>query len=177
MNKTEGLLHKWVETAPKRLMDTARLLREAGLTKAEIEEELKIKLAKPEAGAHNLPTFDPKVTRPISPMLLARFRFAGAIYDSGEKWLDVKDMRKAVTNAKVLKHFNSRKEYWENSAPSRFATSQLSLFAIEPGAEENQTYLVWPSEKTIEPEIHRYVDHSEHIFKDLNAFLKWASGG
>ena len=177
MSKTEDLLRKWIETAPQRAAETARLLREEGMEDDEIEAELKIKVGKPEAPLQDIPTFDPKVTRPLSPMLQDRFKLAGPINDAGEKWLSLKDMRKAMSSGKVLKHFKSHKEHWENSAPALFAPSQLALFAVEQDAEENQTYLVWPSDKIIEPKIYRYFDRTEHIFENLNAFLEWACSG
>src|SRR4051794_30050207 len=56
-----------------------------------------------------LPTFDPKVTRPLSPMLRARFRFASNITRFGELWLGPQEMAKWPRKPGVLSVHESRR--------------------------------------------------------------------
>ncbi len=126
---THELLDAWVRSAPKRNEEVFKLLADIGMDRAEIEKELAIKLAKPEPKCTHIPTFDPSVSRPVSPMLAQRMAYAGTIRNSFEKWLGPKDMQKAMTTKKVLSTFASLKAHWDNSAPARLRCDQLALFA------------------------------------------------
>lgn len=170
---TRKLLDAWVQSAPKRNAEVFQLLADSGLDRTEIENELAIKLAKPEPGCTCIPTFDPSVSRPLSPMLAQRMAYAGTIRNGFEKWLGPKDMQKAMATKKVLSTFASLKAHWENSAPARLKADQLALFA--QAEEADVTLLAWESETAEEPKLIRYHGHSERVFKHLDAFLKWAA--
>lgn len=170
---THELLDAWVQSAPKRNEKVFNILAEAGMDRAEIEKDLAIKLAKPEPTCTHLPTFDPSVSRAISPMLAQRMAYAGTIRNSFDKWLGPKDMQKAMTSKGVLSTFASLKAHWDNSAPARLRRDQLALFA--QAEEADVTFLAWESETAAEePTLIRYHGHSEKVFKNLDAFLKWA---
>jgi hypothetical protein len=173
---TTKLLQKWADSAPQRAERVARELRKVGVDERFIKKMLhvKLKLAKPKALPPELPTFDPKVKRTLTPMLEARFRFAGTLSDDTERWLGPEDMKKLMISAKGLKNFKSFKNHWEGSAPNKFPESRVSLFGVGY-IPDNWTYLVWPASGSKEPALYRYVGQEESIFADLNAFLKWAT--
>lgn len=171
---THKLLDAWVQSAPKRNAGVFEILADSGMDDAEIEKELAIKLAKPEPGCTQLPTFDPSVSRPVSPMLAQRMAYAGTICGGFEKWLGPKDMQKAMATKKVLSAFASLKAHWENSAPARLRPDQLALFA-QGDEPDVMTFLAWESSTAEEPKLIRYHGQRERVFKDLDAFLKWAA--
>lgn len=171
---TLALLDAWVQLAPRRSAEVARILADAGLDAGAIERSLAVRLAKPDPGWTTLPTFDPTVSRPLSPMLAQRMAYAGTIRDGFEKWLGPKDMQKAMRTRKVLASFEDLEAHWLNSAPARLRRDQLTLFALgdEPGSV---TFLAWPHDAVDEPGVVRYHGQSERVFRNLNAFLKWAT--
>lgn len=174
MRDIESLLKVWVDATPKRQAKVSQILRDAGLDETTIQRELKIKVAKPGLGVKAVPTFESTVWRNLSPMLATRFRFAGTIKDGPEKWLNVQEMEKAMRDPKILRVFRSLAEHWENSAPALYNRERITLFSYEIGAEENQTYLIWPESENLEPKIYRYSGQSEHIFDNFAEFLRWS---
>jgi len=173
-SKTRRLLEAWVHTAPKRAERVRSILAESGLDPATIEEALAIKVSKPEAGVERIPTFDPAVSRPVSPMLRQRLAFASTITDGTERWLGVKAMRKALASKKTLRATRELKEHWEGSAPARLRPGQLGLFGISADLDGALTLLAWEGRSSKEPKVVRYSGQRERVFKDLDAFLKWA---
>lgn len=151
-----------------------RVLAESGLDPATIEQALAIKVSKPEAGVARLPTLDPAVSRPASPMLRQRLEFAGTIADGAERWLGVKDMGKALASKKTLRAVKQLKEHWRDSAPARLRLGQLALFGVSSEQEGALTLLAWEGRSAKEPRVVRYSGQHEHVFKDLDGFLKWA---
>jgi len=174
-SKTFKLLQAWVQSAPKRAEEVAKLLADSGIDAAALEKELALKVAKPEPPSATLPTFDPALTRPCSPMLAERLRFAGTIGDSTEKWPGLKDMQKAMATKRIQGAIKSLREYWENSAPARYAPGQLGLFAYSVDEETDLTLLVWEDDQDAELKLVRYQRQSERVHKHLDAFLKWAN--
>jgi hypothetical protein len=172
--KTDELLDRWVDGWETRAARVRIALRDAGLADDAIDRELKLRVGKPEPG-RQVPTLEEGVGHPLSPMLAARFRFAGTVRDATEKWLGLAEMETVPTNKKLMKHFKSHQQNWTGSAPAVIPKDRLSLYAFDIGAEENQTYLVWPERSGGEPQVWRYHGQSERRFKDLDQFLAWAS--
>jgi hypothetical protein len=125
----------------------------------------------PPAPVRELATFDPKVTRPLSPMLRERFEFAGTITVGGEVWVAAGDIAAATRKRQLLGNHKARREHWENSVPMRFEDGALSLFAYDPVSQEDVVYLVWTG-RAVEPELWQYHSMDEQKFRDVNAFLR-----
>jgi hypothetical protein len=171
---TDQLLKRWVDGWEKRAAKVRALLKAAGLDDESIDSELKLRVGKPEP-VRQVPTLEAGVRHRPTPMLEARFHFAGTIRDATEKWLGPAEMDKARANKKLMKHFTSHHDHWTGSAPAVIPKERLSLFAYDVGAEENQTYLVWPERGGGEPQVWRYHGQNERRFKDLDKFLAWAA--
>ncbi|HSI62938.1 MAG TPA: hypothetical protein VLE43_07455 [Candidatus Saccharimonadia bacterium] len=116
-----------------------------------------------------VPTLDPDFSRPITPMLAARFEFASG-WESGtygHSWLSIAEMRELWTDREKMAAVDVRKEHWDDSPPATCPWKQLSLFAADYlGGEE--IYLVWPNEFEVEPSVVAYFLDTRHEFADLS---------
>jgi hypothetical protein len=138
-----------------------------------LHDSVELTMAPPEQ-ARAIPTFDPQFTRPLSPMLQARFDYASAVNYAGELWLSVSEIPRQMKKRALQRYHKSLRNNWEGSAPMLFPDSQLSLFAVTKGVPDHLMYLVWTTEGD-EPELWRYAGINSHTFKDLAAFLTWFS--
>lgn len=118
-----------------------------------------------------LPTFDPNRQRRPSPMLKARFEYAGTIDHGGDTWLAPSKMERWMKKRVVRSYHKSLREHWEKSAPMLFADHDLTLFSVTEDVPDNLTYLVWKGAE--EPEIWSYLGMNGHKFKNLAAYLTW----
>lgn len=120
-----------------------------------------------------IPTMAKGVYRKPTPMIEARFKYAGTWESAGlgHTWLDVKDMKKEMDSRAVTRQVELRKADWKNSAPAMFPPERLSLFGLER-EERQETYLVWGEREGEEPQIWAYGEFDEHKFKNLAVFLK-----
>ncbi|QIF02153.1 hypothetical protein [Roseimicrobium sp. ORNL1] len=130
----------------------------------------KQQLFAPETEAPTLvPTLDPDFSRPITPMLAARFKFASRWENGtyGHDWLSVAEMRELWTARDKMGAVDVRKEYWDDSPPATCPWNRLSLFAVDYlGGEE--IYLLWPDELEEEPSVVAYFLDTPHEFPDLS---------
>lgn len=173
MQEITELLKQWKSSFPQRAQETADILRDAGLSQEMIDKELKMVVKPPEPYPKGIPTLAAGVYRPPTPMISARFNFAGSIRDISDKWLSVSEMEKVINNRKVMRHIESHRKHWFGSAPAVFSDDRLSLLRLVVGEEENMTFLVWPEATGPEPEIWHYAGHHEAIYQNLKAFLVW----
>jgi hypothetical protein len=122
-----------------------------------------------------LPTLDKDAYRPITPMLAARFAFAGRWTNARvcETWLDPAGMEKAARKRSFREYHAALREHWEGSAPERLPDTRLSLFAVDADSPDHLVYLAWPVEVDREPAIHCYSGQHENVFRNLAAYLKW----
>jgi hypothetical protein len=122
-----------------------------------------------------LPTFDPQRRRRFSPMLQARFAYAGTITHGLDQWLSPAAMARWMRKRVVRSYHKALREHWVGSAPNLFPDRDLTLLTVTKGLPEDLTYLVWhPAAK--EPEIWSYSGMASHRFKNLAAFLTWVLG-
>jgi len=168
-----SLLEEVRATFPARFAATARLLGEAGMDAAAIAELATEVVGEPEPFDRGIPTLREGVHRPVTPMLAARFAYAGTWTQSLQTWLGIADMERAHVDSVVGEHIASHREHWEGSAPARFPSERLSLFGLVDEQPEDQTYLVWPPGDGPEPELWTYAGHHEQRFPDLRHYLRW----
>ena len=164
------LLTGIVEGWPRHRRHLERSLRDAGIS---VEDEGSSDLTlNPAVPVKQLATFKRGVSRPLSPMLRERFKFASSIDRAGQVWLGAKEVATATKSLGIRRHHKSRREQWEGSAPMRFEDSDLSLFGVSPESPEDVVYLVWRPGVT-EPELWNYHGMSERKFKNLESYLRW----
>jgi hypothetical protein len=136
-----------------------------------IEESVSLEI-EPAEPVQTIPTFRPGRDRQVSPMLKARYDYAGAWNWAGDLWLAASEMPRRMRSRSVKSYHRALRENWEDSAPMLFRDERLSLFGVSDGVPDNLTYLVW-GESEAEPELWRYAGLESHRFKDLSEFLTW----
>lgn len=157
----------------KTTVSTKDLLEDLRIERESNPDELLPHALKPASRTHSrIPTLKPGVYRDASPMIAARFRFAGTWKNAwpGQTWLGIDEIKAAGKNRKILKQLKTRAEYWDGCVSQLHEPYELTLFGIDL-EEMAETYLVWGLKP--EPTIHIYESqHSVH-FKDFNAMLLW----
>lgn len=127
-----------------------------------------------EKAVARIPTLDGK-TRPMSPMLRARFAFAGRWENAvlGQTWLSTTEMGRALTTRDYKQEIALRRENWISSPVAKLSLDRLALFAADVD-DQDATYLVWEAarESDAEPKVIQFVGGSESTYKDLAAYLK-----
>lgn len=127
---------------------------------------------------HEVPTLDPSVCRPVSPMLHERFLFCGRweLATHGD-WLNVDEMSAIANNdssdariAELIDGKNAAALEWANDAGALFRADRLSLFAASCTSYE-RVYLLWLDE-TIEPELWVYDANGEARYRSLDDYLE-----
>jgi hypothetical protein len=151
---------------PRRKKAAEELMKQLG-----IRESLEMELAAPERVEH-LPTFHSTVSRALTPMLRARFDYAGSWKRGRDIWLGASEMASFMKQEPIRLYHRSLRENWARSAPMVFGDDRLTLFAITTGVPENPTYLVWGTDK-VEPEVWTYAGMESCEFPDLERYLKW----
>ncbi len=149
---------------PRRKREAEALLRTLGLS-----EELEMRI-QPPGVATSLPTFDSNVRRELTPMLRARFGYAGKWDTAHRIWLGVDDIGEAMQSGEVLLYHDALRDNWADSAPMRFPDDKLTLFGITDGVPENLIYLVWTNENA-EPNVWVYEGMTEQKFESVLDYL------
>ena len=146
-----------------------RILADSGLPPERFTQSLG-----PPESAREVPTLDPMIRKPLSPMLNARFEFCSRWRRFDENWLSVSQMSSVAQNRMFRRHFASKSEHWDNSAPATISKNRLSVFGVSSHAEGDYTFIVWPDKpNVVEPAIWRYEGQSETRFANLEKFLHW----
>lgn len=120
-----------------------------------------------------VPTLERKCVRSTSPMLKARFEYAGSWReaDAGHEWLSLQGMEEAVQDPKVLEQIKTRVDHWVDSPLLKLPASRVSLFGLYREQCE-EIYLIWPLGDGGEPEILSYVGNFEERFSNFADYLK-----
>ncbi len=151
---------------PRRKAAAETLMRQVGL-----EETFELTVTTPEK-ARFLPTFDRNRRRRFSPMLKARFEYAGTIGYGGDTWLSPAQMARWMRKRRVRSYHEALREHYDGSAPNLFRDEDLTLFIVTEGVPQNLTYLVWRASNN-EPKILSYVGMETYEFEDLAGYLSW----
>ena len=141
-------------------------MRQLGLT-----ESLEI-VFEPTETVKKLPTFDRSFFRKPTPMLEARFEYAGSCVVGGDIWLSTNEMAKWMRRREILTSHRAKRSDWEGSAPMIFPNDRLTLFGSSEEVPENLTYLVWFQEH-LEPEVWDYAGYEFHKCANLEDYLRW----
>ncbi len=166
MNSVRELLGQIVVDYPRKKHDIEQRLSQSG-----VKRDLPPLSIGPAVGVNAIPTFDPTVTRRVTPMLGERFAFAGSFTRFGEVWLGANEMAAAMRREDVRRLHLSLREHCEFSAPMLFPDGALTLFASRPELP-SITYLVWRTELD-EPTVWTLHGMETQEFDDLAEFLRW----
>lgn len=163
-----ALLEAIKEDHPRRRQEAEELLKPLGIT-----EGLDLRVLPPER-AGELPTFDWKIFRPMTPMLRARFELAGSWQDGPTVWLAPSEMARYMGRRWVRSSHRALREHYEGSAPMRFPDNRLTLFGSTTHESEDLTYLVWAQDGQ-EPEVWEYVQsvYEFRQFTNLEKYFEW----
>jgi hypothetical protein len=130
----------------------------------------------PEA-ASDIQTLQPDVSRPLSPMLRARFEFCSSWSnaDLDQYWLSLSEIGDCQSNPVLAEWMRLRAENsYGSDPPGCVEPSHCSIFAYNP-FEPDETYLVWKDDEQ-EPMVWRYFGADYKMFLNLNAYLQYIVG-
>jgi hypothetical protein len=136
-----------------------------------IAEDLKLELSPPRS-LRRVPTFEVGVSRGLTPMLEARFEYAGRIRRGLAIWLSLRQMGMTVRNREICLNHRARRTDWIGSPPDLHPDSRLSLFGITDGVPQNAVYLVWGDEGD-EPRVWSCSGMNADEFGNLEEYLRW----
>lgn len=127
-------------------------------------------VAEPTERVSEIPTFNPDVSYPLTPMLQARFRFASRIEFCGDTWLSISEMPKWMKRKSVRKYHSSLRDHWTGSAPMLYPDDKLTLFGVTVDVPDSLIYCVWGDG---EPAIWTYSGLDQRQFTNLQRYLEW----
>lgn len=131
----------------------------------------------PEPGSDRIATLRPGVSRPLSPMLAARFRFAGAWGNArlSQNWLSLSEIERALNDDRIKRSIELRTENsYGDDPPGGVAPEDCAIFGHNP-FELDETYLVW-KEGQEEPIVWEYFDADDSVFSNLERYLEYIVG-
>ena len=141
-------------------------------------EGIRPKMWPPTSFADGIPTLQPGVFRPSSPMLEERFKLFGRWTTASHgHWLSASDMQALwsddgtdsfVEDVKQMRVASA--EGWPNEASVLFRPERLSFFAGSEYSNE-KIYLLWLDFED-EPELWVYDANGESRYRDLAAYLQ-----
>ncbi len=108
----------------------------------------------------------------LTPMLKARFEYAGSWDIAQSVWLSANEMTSHMKLKRIKDYHRSLRENWDGSAPMMLSDDRLTLFGITKGVPDNLIYLAW-TKNDKEPEVWTYAGMESHHFKNLKQFFKW----
>lgn len=126
----------------------------------------------PSTPIQELPTFDQRVRRAVTPMISARFEHSGQWRRGLEIWLGPEAIAIYMGRRAIRRMHRAMRENLVGSAPMLFPDRRLTLLETSKGVPEDLTYLVWPDDIG-EPEVWRYSGYDVHTSANLAEYLKW----
>jgi hypothetical protein len=133
---------------------------------------MKLVLSPPPRRLSRVPTFEVGVFRELTPMLAARFGYAGRVQHGLDIWLSLRQMSTWVRRQGIRSNHRARRTYWIGSPPNVHPDSRLSLFGVTDGVPQNTVYLVWGDEGA-EPRVWASSGMSADEFDTLEDYLRW----
>lgn len=124
----------------------------------------------------DITTLDPSFHQPLSPMLSERFSYGGEWKNAalGQTWLNLTQIKSALSDQRVVERINLRKENWPRVPPESTNSCNTAIFGCD-FEEYEETYLVWV-EGQIEPQVWRYFGAEANKFVDFQRFLEFQVG-
>ena len=122
-------------------------------------------------------TLAPGVTRPLSPMLRARFEFCATWTNAhlSFNWLSLEAIRTALNDPYIKELVDERIENsYDDDLLTRIAPENCALFAVNPDYPD-EVYLAWEDGKD-EPSVWEYFGADEHSFHDISRYIEFALG-
>ena len=125
----------------------------------------------PVNGVKSIPTLEPGVSRPISPQLAERFRFASRWERAmcGQTFLSIEELADVPSDRDMMDIIACRTENWPASPPAILPRRSVSLLSVNVEQSE-PVFLIWEDADT-EPSIVSYISNFESRYLDLNDLL------
>ena len=163
--RVHDLLDAIIEDFPRRKAEAEDLMRQIGLDDELVHVRCEV------VQCNSVPVFEGS-SRPLSPMLAARYSFAGRLQFGQDIWITPVDVESLLRDREVMASHEALRNHWENSAPMQYGDEALSIFAYTDGVPEDRTYLAWPRHAD-EPEVWDYSGYQERQFSTLVDYLEW----
>jgi hypothetical protein len=159
-------------TAPVRLTKLLRQLHQQRSTDA-YADDFPSQPSKPTQAPTTLPTLKRGSSQPITPLLAARFTFAGRWLHAslGMEWLAPTHLRKAYTDVQIRQQIAIRREHWDGCILAQLPPERITLFGIDR-VEFAEVYLAWKRPGT-EPAVHWYTGQHEYGFANLTKYVEF----
>ncbi len=121
-------------------------------------------------------TLDEKSSISLSPMLRARFEFAGRWENANlcQTWLSLENIAEWFADTNLVEAMRLRRENWDHVPPANVASDKCAIYGFDM-EEVEETYLVWRDTRQ-EPEVWRFVGADYKCFRDLERFLEYLVG-
>ncbi len=119
-----------------------------------------------------VPTLERGVFKSLTPMLRARFEYAGSWINAtpGHTWLSTSEMEQIWDNTELLEQIGLRQADWANSPPASAPGNQVSVFSLNSQQCE-EVYLLWDEALSCEPSVVSYISNYEEQFRNLADFV------
>lgn len=129
----------------------------------------------PSGSRDEIATLDAARTVRLSPMLKARYAFAGTWRKAAldQTWLDYEDIGDAVIKTRMSREAHA--QIAARGLPWKISGAQATLFGIRDDTSE-ATYLIWRPGHA-EPAICACYGGRSDLFRDLERFLEFLTGG
>ncbi len=124
--------------------------------------------------AETIGTFDKDCVRPLTPMLQARFAYAGSWKEAepGHEWLSLNQIAAAMQGPDVIQRLKDRIEiWWEGTPLKELPWSRITLFG-HYFLQGEEIYLIWPEAYGAEPEVISYAGNYEERYPDFEHYLR-----
>lgn len=124
----------------------------------------------------SIATLAPGITRPLSPMLRARFKFCSSWRNAylDQDWLSLEEIGVALANPSIKYSIDLRVENWDSMPPESVKPEDCAIFGFNR-YELEETYLVWEVGRD-EPILWDYFGADYKMFNDLNRYLEYIVG-
>ena len=164
---------KKLKLAGKRFSTLLELLHEARNSDGH-EDVFPQCVGSPDELDKGIPTLARNVYRDATPMLRARFDYAGRWKnaDVGFDWFDGRQMRRCWRDKDIRERIEITRTYWEGSPPNQYPAERLTLFGFDP-EDAGEIYLVWPRSGKSEPWVWRFSAQHCSEFETLRAYVVW----
>jgi len=144
---------------------------------SEIEIQGDHDMAPPENHCGQIRTLNYDFFRPISPMLMDRFKFCGAWKNAylGQDWLSIQEINKWKDNKILCEWLRLRQENSHQGEPlAEYPMENTAIFSINNDYPD-EIYLIW-DEGCTEPKIWHYFESDFYTFNNFERFLLYING-
>lgn len=130
-----------------------------------------------ESPADTIQTLSGEHQRPLSPMLMDRFRFCGTWNNAhlSQDWLSLSQINDWRANAKLVEWVDlSIENSFGPEPPGGVDSKDCAIFGYNPH-EPEETYLVWHHDE-VEPKVWSFFQGDYSVFSNFERYLEFILG-